>query len=63
VRPSDAVSGPEYAALVVLLAVGIIGAALFVAWAAEQRGILAPGTVPIPHHEAEADGPGPDPAE
>lgn len=34
----------EYAALVLLLAAGILAATLFVSWAYEQRGLLAPGT-------------------
>lgn len=42
----DAVDRAEYIMLMLLLTGAIIGVALFVSWAAEQRGLLAPGTTP-----------------
>jgi len=41
-------SGTDYAALVVMVTVGIVACALFIAWALEKRGVLAPGTSPVP---------------
>jgi hypothetical protein len=56
---SDALTGKEYAALVLLLAAGIIAAGLFVSWAYEQRGMLAPGTTLRPSEGLPADGDSP----
>jgi hypothetical protein len=43
----DGLTTGEYVTLVVVLAAAIVGVAVFVTWAAEQRGLLAPGTTPV----------------
>lgn len=48
--PSAQLSGAEFVTVVVLLGAAIVATALFVAWAAERRGMLAPGTSPVPAH-------------
>lgn len=58
-KPSDQLTGAEYAALVALLAIALVGTALFLSWAMEQRGLLAPGTTPRPSSPT-ADEPVPD---
>lgn len=41
----DRISGGQYVALVLLVAVALVGTAILIGWAAERQGILAPGTV------------------
>lgn len=38
----------DYVALVLLVTLGLIGTALFMAWLLEHRGMVAPGSSPFP---------------
>jgi hypothetical protein len=49
--PSSQLSTGEYVTLVVLLAAGIVIAAVFVTYAYQQRGLLAPARPAKPEHD------------